>query len=84
MKDHFKKITRVKPSSSRSESSELYLFCVGFLENEKTKSVFKQMKEGNKDTKDEVMSNEDKDNLAKLFQITKFSQGEDSQGNFFP
>jgi hypothetical protein len=36
-KNHFNKIHRFKPSSSRSESSELYLVCIGYLINEELK-----------------------------------------------
>jgi 23S rRNA (uridine2552-2'-O)-methyltransferase len=34
IKKFFNKINRFKPASSRSESSELYLICIGYLESE--------------------------------------------------
>lgn len=37
IKNYFNKIHRFKPTSSRSESSELYLVCLGYLENEELK-----------------------------------------------
>jgi 23S rRNA (uridine2552-2'-O)-methyltransferase len=37
IKKYFNRITRFKPSSSRSDSSEIYLVCLGYLENEELK-----------------------------------------------
>lgn len=34
---YFNKIHRFKPASSRQESSELYLICLGYLNNEELK-----------------------------------------------
>lgn len=37
IKKYFNKIHRFKPASSRSDSSELFLVCIGYLENEELK-----------------------------------------------
>ena len=83
IKDFFKKISRVKPSSSRSESSEIYLFCIGFLENEKLKEKIKLLKDEKKDeTKKDEINQEEQDKLIKLFQLAKFSgQNGDKDSN---
>ena len=40
---YFEKIQRFKPASSRSESSELYLICTGYMQNEKLKSEIEKV-----------------------------------------
>jgi len=40
---YFEKIQRFKPASSRSESSELYLICIGYMQNQKLKSEIEKI-----------------------------------------
>lgn len=40
---YFEKIQRFKPASSRSESSELYLVCIGYMQNQKLKSEIEKI-----------------------------------------
>lgn len=43
IKSYFNKIHRFKPASSRSESSEIYLVCLGYLENEELKKETEEL-----------------------------------------
>jgi len=68
----FNKINRFKPSSSRSESSELYLVCVGYLENEELK---KETEKITKMSEEEIFEKNKKESIraykyAKLNQFT--------------
>ncbi len=40
---YFEKIQRFKPASSRSESSEIYLICFGYMQNQKLKSEIERI-----------------------------------------
>lgn len=67
---YFKNIHRFKPSSSRSESSELYLVCLGYLENEELK---KEAEAISKMSKEEYLEQE-KNNALKEYRLAKLNE----------
>lgn len=65
---YFEKIQRFKPASSRSESSELYLICTGYMQNAKLKDEINKIQ--NTDVKDLVEKK--KNEAIKNYKFKKF------------
>lgn len=70
IKKYFNKINVFKPSSSRQESSEVYLICLGYLESEELK---KEAEELSKTTPEEFQ-NKEKDKVIREFKIAKLNK----------
>jgi hypothetical protein len=67
---YFEKIQRFKPASSRSESSEMYLICTGFMESQKLKDQINKIE--NSDLQDLI--NKKKDDYLRNYKLKKFDE----------
>jgi 23S rRNA (uridine2552-2'-O)-methyltransferase len=70
IRKYFKTINRFKPSSSRSESSEMFLVCMGYLENEILK---KEAEDLAKMTPEEYFENQKKE-VIKNYRLMKLNK----------
>jgi 23S rRNA (uridine2552-2'-O)-methyltransferase len=70
IRKYFKTINRFKPASSRSESSEMYLVCLGYLENEILK---KEAEDLAKMTPEEYFENQKKEAI-KNYRLMKLNK----------
>ena len=72
---YFEKIHRFKPASSRSESSEMYLICLGFMEGQKLKDEINKI-EGS-DMKE--MLDKKKNDSLRNYKLKKFDDKFDTE-----
>lgn len=72
---YFEKIQRFKPASSRSESSEMYLICTGYMQGEKLKSEIEKLEK----TDVNELIEKKKAEALKTYKFSKFDEEFDQQ-----